>query len=289
MDINTSQNNPQDDGNLIALMDVLSSNPSAPIEKNNQPTNINIPDYSMSKQDTIPLTEEADSAPLNQDESMYNINSIGSYPIQIPKRETEETSTSSISNNDKDFTISTNSTKKQTLNESITDTLLRDIGLIYNKLKYVINPFSSDNNKNIHIRQWDLWGPLIFVTILSCTLALQSNVKGNTITLIYGIFWIGSFLIYLNAYLLNSKTNLFQVICLTGYCLFPFNIVAIILALTNFYNIIRFLLVAAACSWSLLSIFGFLKITSFEEQRYLVYYPAILLYVFISWIIFVNK
>ena len=164
MDINASQNNPQDDGNLIDLKDILSTDPN---EKSIQNKNINIPNYSMSKQDTFPLSEDTDSAPLTKDaSSLYNINEIDSYPIQIPKRELEEKN-DSISNNNKDFTISTTINRKQTLNESIIDTLLNDVCLIYNKLKYVINPFSSDDNKRIHIRQWDLWGPLIFVTILS--------------------------------------------------------------------------------------------------------------------------
>ena len=229
----------------------------------------------------------SDSSALLTQTDLYNTNNTsGSYAIQIPKRVDEKTESIS-SDNMQDFSNSTN--KKQTLNESIPKTIFRDLNLVYNKLKYVINPFSKDINKGNYIRQWDLWGPLIFITFLSCTLAINSTNKGNTITLTFGLFWFGSFLIYLNAYLLNSKTKLFQMICLAGYCLFPLNISAFILAISNFYNIIRFILVAATCTWSLFSIFGFLKVTCSEEQKILIYYPAVLLYAFLSWIIFVTN
>ena len=283
MDINQQSNNVKDDNQLIALMDVLSSDQKT----TSKHIDLNIPDYSLGQQEINPLNEEPEpNSPLVQTD-LYNTNDTnGSYAIQIPKR-VEEKSESINSDITQDFSNSIN--KKQTLNESIPDTILRDVNLIYNKLKFVINPFSSDVNKGMYIRQWDLWGPLIFVTFLSCTLAINSSNKGNTITLTFGLFWFGSFLIYLNAYLLNSKTKLFQTICLAGYCLFPLNISAFILAISNFYNIIRFILVAGTCAWSLLSIFGFLKITSPEEQKILIYYPAILLYVFLSWIIFVTN
>ena len=279
MDINQQNNNSKDDNNLIALMDVLSSDP-----KNTKNADLNIPDYSLGQQDMNPLNEEPDSTTLLTQTDLYNTtNTSGSYAVQIPKRVDEKTESLSSDN------IQDSTNKKQTLNESIPQTIFRDLNLVYNKLKYVINPFSKDINKGNYIRQWDLWGPLIFITFLSCTLAINSSNKGNTITLTFGLFWFGSFLIYLNAYLLNSKTKLFQMICLAGYCLFPLNISAFILAISNFYNIIRFILVAATCTWSLLSIFGFLKATSPEEQKILIYYPAVLLYVFLSWIIFVNN
>ena len=282
MDINQQNNNIKDDNQLISLMDVLSSN-----TKNPKNIELNIPDYSLGHQEINPLNEEQESNSPLVETDLYNTNNFnGSYAIQIPKR-VDEKSESISSDTTQDFSNSIN--KKQTLNESIPETILRDLYLVYNKLKYVINPFSKDINKSKYIKQWDLWGPLIFVTILSCTLAIHSNNKGNTITLTFGLFWFGSLLIYINAYLLNSKTKLFQMICLAGYCLFPLNISAFILAISNFYNIIRFILVVATCTWSLFSIFGFLKVTCSEEQKVLIYYPAVLLYAFLSWIIFVTN
>ena len=60
--------------------------------------------------------------------------------------------------------------------------------MIYKKLKYVINPFISKEVKYHHIRQWDLWGPLLLNIILACTLALNTKEKGQITSLIFTIF-----------------------------------------------------------------------------------------------------
>ena len=117
---------------------------------------------------------------------------------------------------------------KNTINEPIRDTIKRDLYLIWTKLKYVINPFVKEKDRNKHIKQWDLWGPLIFTILLSFTLAIKSNEKSDMFILIFMIFWFGSFLIYLNINLLGLNIGFFQIYCLLGYCLFPLNISAFI-------------------------------------------------------------
>ena len=178
---------------------------------------------------------------------------------------------------------------EETLNEPILITLYRDLYLIYTKLKFVINPYISNELKSYHIKQWDLWGPLLLIIFLACTLAVNSSDKSQTIVLIFLIFWLGSFLVFLNAHLLGVKTSIFQIFCLLGYCLFPLNVSAFILSFTKFFDLARFIIIGIACFWSLYSISSFLKNLSMPEQRYLVLYPSILLYIYISWFIFVTK
>ena len=178
---------------------------------------------------------------------------------------------------------------EETLNESILTTIYRDLYLIYTKLKFVINPYTSNEVKTYHIKQWDLWGPLLLVVFLAGTLALNSTDKSQTIILIFLIFWVGSFLVFLNAHLLGVKTSIFQIFCLLGYCLFPLDLSAFILSFTKFLEIIRFIIVGITCAWSLYSVSSFLKNLAMPEQRYLVLYPSILLYIYISWFVFVTK
>ena len=178
---------------------------------------------------------------------------------------------------------------EETLNEPILITLYRDLYLIYTKLKFVINPYISNELKSYHIKQWDLWGPLLLIIFLACTLAVNSSDKSQTIVLIFLIFWLGSFLVFLNAHLLGVKTSIFQIFCLLGYCLFPLNVSAFILSFTKFFDLARFIIIGISCFWSLYSISSFLKNLSMPEQRYLVLYPSILLYIYISWFIFVTK
>ena len=179
-----------------------------------------------------------------------------------------------------------------TLNESLMTTINRDLSLIYTKIKYVVNPFMSDSQKkykNYHIRQWDLWGPLLLNLLLALTLSFDTKEKSQMVTLIFVIFWLGGVILYLNAYFLGVKTSIFQMFCLLGYCLFPLNLSAIIVTLINFNDIIRLLFVCITLIWSIHSSSDYLKIITKKEQRYLVLYPCILFYLYISWFIFSTK
>ena len=210
-----------------------------------------------------------------------NLNSVEISDNHFLKNDINSTS---YSNYSYPFTLN-----KDTINEPILTTLLRDLFLIYTKLKFVMNPFLSIEAKSYHIKQWDLWGPLLFNVFLASTLAINSHDKGQIVILTFAIFWVGSFLVYLNANLLGVKMSIFQIFCFFGYCLFPLNIIAILLSFTRFYNIIRFIFIGAACSWSIYSASSFLKLLSPPEQRYLILYPAFLLYLYISWLIFATK
>ena len=176
-----------------------------------------------------------------------------------------------------------------TLDESVYATVSRDFSMIYYKLKYVINPFISREMKYNHIRQWDLWGPLLLNLILASTLALNTKEKGQITSLIFIIFWLGGVAIYLNNYFLEVKASIFQIFCLLGYCLFPLNIAAIIVTIINSYDIIRLIVVGFTCFWSIYSSSDYLKAITTQDKRYLVLYPCILFYLYISWFIFATK
>jgi len=185
--------------------------------------------------------------------------------------------------------ITESTLKDNTLNESIKTTINRDLSLIYKKLKLVINPFTSKEVKKNEIRQWDLWGPLLLDMILACTLSFDTKEKSQMTSLIFIIFWLGGVLLYLNANFLGVKTSIFQMFCLLGYCLFPLNISAIILTIFSFNDIIRLIIVMITLVWSIYSSSDYLKIIANQEQIYLVLYPCILFYLYISWFIFTAK
>ena len=182
-----------------------------------------------------------------------------------------------------------NNINKSTLDESIYATITRDLFMIYLKIKYVINPFISKEKKYNHIRQWDLWGPLILNIILACTLVINTKEKGQITTLIFIIFWLGGFAIYLNNYFLGVKASIFQIFCLLGYCLFPLNLSAIIVTIINWNDIFRLIVVGITCFWSIYSSSDYLKVITTQDQRYLVLYPCILFYLYLSWFIFTTK
>ena len=273
-------------------MDIINN----PKEDNNMHQKLNIPDYSMnSNSKDVPETvdeEDESKQSLNpQHSDLLDMNDSGI--IHIPtKYEEQPQSISSDENNlnstENDYSTPLNS-KINTLEEPISTTLLRDVKLIYYKLKHVINPLSSSAEKQRNIMNWDLWGPLLFITLLSCTLTIKAEDKSKILVIIFSIFWCGSLLVFLNGNLLDSKIKLFPVICLLGYCLFPLNICAFILAITNFYEIIRFFLTLLTCAWALFSVEGYFRSVSSSEQKWLVFYPAILMFAFLSWFVFTTK
>ena len=219
-------------------------------------------------------------------------NPIMDIEFNLPKEEQENENIKNSKNeniNKKNYQLSL-SDSNQKLNEPISDSIKRDLFLIWTKLSYVINPFKSNNEKNKHIKQWDLWGPLIFTILLAITLAIRATEKGNTFILVFLIFWFGSFLIYINSHLLEVKISIFHIFCLLGYCMFPLNISSFILMLYNFYEIFRILIVVLGCFWSSFSASGFLKCSVDEENiRGLVLYPVILLYLFLAGVILMNR
>ena len=178
---------------------------------------------------------------------------------------------------------------KNTLNESIITTINRDLLLIYTKIKYVVNPFIPREQKDTQIRQWDLWGPLVLNMTLAFTLSFNTKEKSQMTTLIFVIFWLGGVILFLNANFLGVKTSIFQMLCLLGYCLFPLNLAAIIVTLFNFNDILRLIIVILNLFWSIYSSSDYLKIMINQDQRYLVLYPFILFYLYISWFIFSAK
>jgi len=176
-----------------------------------------------------------------------------------------------------------------TLDEAILTTILRDLNLIYTKLKFVVIPYGSKDKKSYHIKQWDLWGPLILNLLLAGTLAFNSEDKSQMIILVFLIFWMGGVILYLNANFLGVNTSIFQIFCLLGYCLFPLNVSAIFISLFNVNDALRFLIVGTMCAWSIYSSSDYLKNMTNQDQRYLVLYPCILFYLYISWFIVSTK
>ena len=268
-------NSEEEKNTFVPLMDMITSN-DINISKQERLTSNN----TSYQNNGETIDEEDDSKEkLNPNYKTNLLEMNDSGIIQIPNKFLEEQNQSYSSDTQFDH---------NTLDESISKTIMRDLKLIYYKLKYVLNPFSSPLDKRFHLNNWDLWGPLLFITFLSCILSMSSKQKSNVMVTVFAIFWIGSFLIYLNANLLDSKIKLFPIICLLGYCLFPLSLAAFILALTNFYDIFKFIIVGIMCFWSLFCVEEYIKSVCEKEQKFLLFYPAALMFIFISWFIFVN-
>ena len=272
--INSTFNDILSSNNQKSLDDIITSNAEKILktENHNDSERAALPKINIKINETEPLS-------MNILENKKGKESSG--VIQVP--------TSIKSDNQKNNYNLKFSSTKSTLNESIMTTINRDLLLIYTKIKYVVNPFISRDQKNIQIRQWDLWGPLVLNMTLAFTLSFNTKEKSQMTTLIFVIFWLGGVILFLNANFLGVKTSIFQMLCLLGYCLFPLNLAAIFVTLFSFNDILRLIIVIFNLLWSIYSSSDYLKIMINPEQRYLVLYPCILFYLYISWFIFSAK
>ena len=238
-------------------------------------------DFNNNENNSLPKINRktAENQPLSLNIMKKNLGNQTSQVIQVPQ---------SIGSDDYNKNPSSLN-DRGTLDESVNTTIIRDLKLIYNKLKLVINPLISREKKYSQIRQWDLWGPLLLNIILALTLTLNTKEKGQITSLIFIIFWVGGAIIFLNNHFLGVKASIFQMFCLLGYCLFPLNVAAIIVTVINLFELVRFIIVGVACLWSIYSSSDYLRIITTHDQRYLVLYPCILFYLYIAWLVFATK
>ena len=108
-------------------------------------------DFNNNENNSLPKINRktAENQPLSLNIMKKNLGNQTSQVIQVPQSiGSDDYNKNSSSLND-----------RGTLDESVNTTIIRDLKLIYNKLKLVINPLISREKKYSQIRQWDLWGP----------------------------------------------------------------------------------------------------------------------------------
>jgi hypothetical protein len=72
-----------------------------------------------------------------------------------------------------------------TLDEPVSETILRDLRQVADKLKVVLLPLgqASQDSVLLKLREWDLWGPLLVCLLLSSVLSVTA--PGDTASLVF--------------------------------------------------------------------------------------------------------
>ena len=172
-----------------------------------------------------------------------------------------------------------------TLNESVLQTIVRDMMQMLRRIRYVIIPFGSGKG----LKSWDLWGPLVLCLWLSWTLSsVASAATSNAIFgTVFCIVWIGAAGVTLNAKLLGGQISFFHCVCTLGYSLFPMNISAMlcIYLKEKLSFMTSVLIVAGAFLWSFQSASIYMNSLMGSEKRGLSMYPVFLFYIYIAFFI----
>ncbi|KAJ3204891.1 Yip1 member 6 [Clydaea vesicula] len=89
-----------------------------------------------------------------------------------------------------------------TLDEPVSQTLLRDLKSIWEKLKQVLLPHKKENS----LKDWDLWGPLLLCLALSIRLSITAKLDAaNVFQTVFVLIWAGSIVVTLNSKLLGGQ------------------------------------------------------------------------------------
>ncbi|XP_002720115.3 protein YIPF6 isoform X1 [Oryctolagus cuniculus] len=178
-----------------------------------------------------------------------------------------------------------------TLNESVRNTIMRDLKSVGKKFMHVLYPRKSSTL----LRDWDLWGPLILCVALALMLQRGSadNEKdgGPQFAEVFVIVWFGAVTITLNSKLLGGNISFFQSLCVLGYCILPLTVAMLICRLVllaeqgpiNF--MVRLFVVIVMFAWSVIASTAFLADSQPPNRRALAVYPVFLFYFVISWMI----
>uniref|UniRef100_A0A7S3VLA5 Protein YIP n=1 Tax=Dunaliella tertiolecta TaxID=3047 RepID=A0A7S3VLA5_DUNTE len=123
---------------------------------------------------------------------------------------------------------------ESTLDEPIWRTIYRDVVTIGRNLRSVLIPikWGEFSNRDHALRNWDLWGPLLFMLMLATTLSWGEQSASQVFSLVFAECGLGAIVLTVNVILLGGDIVFFQSLCLLGYCLFPMCMAAIVCAAT---------------------------------------------------------
>ncbi|GAB7346035.1 hypothetical protein MBLNU457_4804t1 [Dothideomycetes sp. NU457] len=140
------------------------------------------------------------------------------------------------------------------------------------------------------LRDWDLWGPLLFCLLLSFLLSsgAREDQKSAVFSGVFAIVWIGEAAVTLQIKLLGGNISFFQCVCIIGYTLFPLVIAALLSAL-NISAIILLPMDIVLVLWSLAAGISILGGSGVVKNRVvLAVYPLLLFYVGLGCLCFIS-
>jgi len=170
-----------------------------------------------------------------------------------------------------------------TLDETIWQTIKRDADVVRRNCVAVLLPMNWGANGASRLREWDLWGPLIFVLALSGTLSAGVPNGDATFSVVFATVGIGAIALTTNVLLLGGRIIFLQSVALLGYCIVPL-VLASAGCLLSENKIYRVVLTAFAVAWSSKASVPFVSAAVPATRRTLAVYPVMLMYVFLGWL-----
>lgn len=156
----------------------------------------------------------------------------------------------------------------------------------------VMDPESllNQNNMSPGLRDWDMWGPLIFCLLLSLLLSFRAkdDQKDVVFSGVFAMVWIGEALVTLQIRLLGGSISFAQSICIIGYTLFPLVIAALLSAL-GIPIVVRVPVYLVLIAWSLAAGVSILGGSGVVKNRVgIAVYPLFVFYLGLGCLCFIS-
>ncbi|GLI68566.1 hypothetical protein VaNZ11_013032 [Volvox africanus] len=179
--------------------------------------------------------------------------------------------------------------EEYTLDEPIWKTIWRDIVTIARNLRSVLIPVNwKFHGQAQALRNWDLWGPLVFMLVLAIVLSVHETNASQVFAMVFAEVALGAIILTVNVILLGGELVFFQAICLLGYCLFPLVVAAIICASVK-TKWIRSLVTLGCLAWASVATIPFIGNAVPRGRKALAVYPVMLMYVSLAWLALVKS
>lgn len=181
-----------------------------------------------------------------------------------------------------------------TLDEPVSETIMRDLRAVAAKLKIVLMPRQDQEGVLQKLKEWDLWGPLLICLTLSLLLSITAPLKQKALVFasVFFVVWFGAAVVTLNAQLLGGTISFFQSVCVLGYCVFPLDVAALIVVTTSSVGashiLLRLPIVCVGFVWATRASVVFMARVIAPERKALAVYPVFLFYTFISWLVLLQ-
>ncbi|KAF2774531.1 Yip1-domain-containing protein [Teratosphaeria nubilosa] len=140
------------------------------------------------------------------------------------------------------------------------------------------------------LRDWDLWGPLLFSLLLSFLLSLNARDDQRSFVFsgVFATVWIAEAIVTLQIKLLGGNISFFQSVCIIGYTLFPL-VIASLLSALHVPTIVRIPVYSVLGLWSLAAGVSILGGSGVVKNRVaLAVYPLFVFYVGLDCLCFIS-
>lgn len=156
----------------------------------------------------------------------------------------------------------------------------------------VMDPEALLNRGNTSdtLRDWDLWGPLIFCLLLSALLSYRSRDDQRDLVFsgVFALVWIGEIVVTFQIKLLGGNISFAQSVCVIGYTLFPL-VIAALLSAVRLIWIARIPIYLLLVAWSLAAGVSILAGSGVVKNRVgLAVYPLFVFYAGVGCLCFLS-